>query len=431
MIFKRVLVVGAGVSGKACVTFLRRHGAKVFVIDDAYNSCDVNVFADHDVTFLTKNDTLDDIDCMIISPGISYVWPSHWALQKAYQYGMRVYSDFEFFQIMLPSLRKDFCSEPYKVIAITGTNGKSTTTALIHHLLSKKYRTSMGGNIGVAFWDMDFSAEFFVLELSSYHLEQARFCEVDCAVLLNIDVDHLARHGGYHGYFASKQKIFSSTKHHCLKVCADPILIESFVPAIRNSIVDAMSVYSKYGIRNICGHQITCEQNYAASYVVAKHYCFSDDEFRDALEDFYGLEHRDEYVATLDGVRWINDSKATNAHACAYVMQKYDSYIWIAGGIAKEGGIDTLKKFSQKIRYAILFGTSAQEFALRLREWEVQCETVETLEEACCRAKELNNLSQTVLFSPACASFDQFQNFEHRGKVFKDIVTQFVRHEVE
>lgn len=427
---RRVIVVGAGVSGKSCMRFLLQHGAKVCVIDDMYQNDEAHVLSNMAVSFFNKGDSMMEIDYMIVSPGISYFWPVHWALQEAYKHGVRVYSDFEFFQIMLPVLRQSLCAKTYNVIAVTGTNGKSTTTALIHHLLKKKYRVSLGGNIGIAFWEMDFSSEFFVLELSSYHLEQARFLDIDCAVLLNIDIDHLERHGGYNGYIASKQKIFSSTKSHCLKVCADPSLSELFVPSMRDSIVDATSRYRGY-TNNFQCKQVSCAQNYAAAYVVARHYGMTDEEFYDALDDFRGLEHRDECVSTIDGVHWINDSKATNAHACAYVMQKYDSYIWIAGGIAKDGGIDSLQKFSAKIRCAILFGTSSQEFAATLCSWGVQCEIVNTLDDACLRAQELRYFAQVVLFSPACASFDQFQNFEHRGRVFRDIVARFAHSEVE
>jgi UDP-N-acetylmuramoylalanine--D-glutamate ligase len=343
-----------------------------------------------------------------------------------------------------------------RFVAITGTNGKSTTTALIAHVLKAAgLEIVAGGNIGTPALDLPALGPrgVYVLELSSYQLEITPSAIYDVAVLLNITPDHLDRHGGMDGYVAAKRLIFRGQGEDdtaivgvddgiCRRIRADlaargaqrVVAISAFDGAaggvfaggqwliddldrLSRPLADLSRARALPGTHN--------GQNAAAAYAVARALDVPAEIAAKALLDFPGLAHRQELVGTADGVRFINDSKATNADAAARALESYENIFWIAGGIAKEGGIAPLAPFFPHIAHAFLIGQAAPDFARTLegRVPHTSCGTLEAaLDAAHKAARAAGKKPAVVLLSPACASFDQFKNFEARGDAFRALV---------
>ncbi|MDR1236496.1 MAG: UDP-N-acetylmuramoyl-L-alanine--D-glutamate ligase [Holosporaceae bacterium] len=425
---KKFGVIGFGKTGKSVADSLRASGANVKIHDDNSNE---------------KFDPDEKFDAIAVSPGISTLWPGiHPMIRKAKENFIPILNDADLFQRQLPNKIK---------ICVTGTNGKSTTAALIHHLLSFAGQKSVvGGNFGNPVLSLDSSADFFVLELSSYQLESCNILGFDVAILLNITPDHLTRHGGMEGYISAKQKIFANFHErsaaiigvdddHCLKIF-------NFLKTIKHPCVIPISGnrVPQFGVGWDAGRliddrfgsgEIICEknsaldgnhnlQNIAAAYVAYVRNGADQKKFREGLFSFGGLEHRQEIVASIDGVLYINDSKATNADSAEKALQRFDDIIWILGGRPKEDGIESLVKYFGKVRFAFLIGEAAQNWSHLLTQHGVKNEVAGTLETAVARSeKAAADLgAKVVLLSPACASFDQFENFEDRGNKFKKSV---------
>ena len=422
---KNILVLGLGKTGLSMVNFLRKIGANVFPYDDSQNNLsDVN---------------MDDIHGVAVSPGVQYSWPiQHPIIAMARRKFIPIFSDLDIFL----SYRQAW----QKIIAITGTNGKSTATALTYHVLRESgKKVAMGGNIGLPVLDLQPEVDIYVLELSSYQLELTNNTHFSTAGLLNITPDHINRHGGLEGYIAAKQKIFmdNETKiaigvddEHCLKICR-------FLSKFRDNIVP-VSGYSlpENGVGwrddilwSDCpitpavehldgGHN---RQNIAMVYALVSQYNVTDRQFVNALKSFKGLEHRQEIFDYM-GIKFVNDSKATNADATEYALKRFinEDIVWILGGRPKEDGIDSLAKYFSKVKKVFLIGESSDEFA-KILDGYVKYEKVDNLENAVQKGIEFCQKCQkpVLLFSPACASFDQFKNFEERGKFFKKYVNIF------
>ncbi|MDR1333981.1 MAG: UDP-N-acetylmuramoyl-L-alanine--D-glutamate ligase, partial [Holosporaceae bacterium] len=324
---KKVGVVGLGKTGQSVVDALMAGGADVKVHDDN----------------LGRSFNLDEnFDAIVVSPSISLLWPKvHPIIQMAREKFIPILNDIDLWQKQLS--RK-------KTICITGTNGKSTTTALVHYLLNFAGKNvDIGGNFGNPILSLNSDADSFVLELSSYQLESCSILGFDTAILLNITPDHLTRHGGMEGYVAAKQKIFANfhersvavigvDDHHCLKIfnflkainhpCVIPISGNS-VPKFgigwdRNELID-----DRFGFREIiCEKKSDLDgdhnrQNIAAAYAAYVSSGSKQELFRTGLSSFKGLEHRQEIVATIDGVQYVNDSKATNADSVEKALQRF------------------------------------------------------------------------------------------------------------
>lgn len=342
-------------------------------------------------------------------------------------------------------------------VGITGTNGKSTTTALIAHILEQTGRSvAAGGNIGQPAMTLEpFGADgTYVLEMSSYQLDLVPTLRFDVAVLLNVSVDHLDRHGGMHAYVAAKTRIFDGPgqKMNVAVVGIDDSYSRHVATALKREaqrrVIPVSSQRPATGgvsgqdgrlIDDIDGtKQIVADltaiatlpgshnwQNAAAAYAVARAVGVPAEDAVAALRSYPGLPHRQELVATINGVRYVNDSKATNAESAARALACYDTIYWIAGGLPKEGGIGSLTGFFPRLRQAFLIGQAADAFeqTIRGRVAVTRCGDLATATaQAHALAQRERRTGAVVLLSPACASFDQWPSFEARGDAFRTIV---------
>ncbi len=436
---KTVGVVGLGKTGQAVVDSLNLSGAHVKLFDD-------NEVTDENYRkFFCKSENFcwSELDLLIVSPGIHLMWPKpHETVRQANLHNILVRNDLDIFQLQTYG----------KKICITGTNGKSTTTALINHIFEKNSRKiGLGGNIGVPVLSLADDCDFYALEISSYTLESCTILGADTAILLNITPDHLARHGGMAGYISTKQKIFANPhkNSHALISIDDERCREIFdflkktqhpnvipfsgvcVPDFgigwneKNELVD--NRFGKNCI--ICQKSETLDgqhnrQNIAAAFGACVLNGLSEEEFCRGLFSFTCLEHRQELVAKINGIYYVNDSKATNAESVEQALMRYDNVHIILGGRAKENGINSLVKYFSKIRRAFLIGEAAEYFQKILAKNGVATVVSGDLKHALDDSLHFLQQDQpkVVLLSPACASFDQFSSFEERGKIFKQLV---------
>jgi UDP-N-acetylmuramoylalanine--D-glutamate ligase len=385
---------------------------------------------------------------LVLSPGIPHTHPApHKAAAAARAAGCPILCDVALLLRAAPNAR---------VVAVTGTNGKSTTTMLIAHLLGRQGHVEVGGNLGPAALSLAplGSEGTYVLELSSYQLELIPDFRPDVAVLMNITDDHLGRHGGLDGYIAAKRRVFEGQGPGATaivgvddKICqgiADELAAKSTVKLVRISgervppsgigvaegyLVDAsggnaVKVVRLDRLASLPGSHNA--QNAAAATAAARACGLEHAAIARGLVDFPGLAHRQERIECVDGTLFINDSKATNADAAAKALACYDPIYWIAGGLPKEGGIASLTPYFKRIRHAFLIGQAAEDFAAVLTP-SVPAMLCGTLDRAVVSAAETaareRRPGAVVLLSPACASFDQFENFEARGRAFRQAVT--------
>lgn len=438
---KSFYVVGLGRSGIATARALLASGAEVHAWDDNESA---RAKLQDPAIKVTAPEDLDwtGISALVLSPGIPHTYPApHAAAALAKQSGTPIIGDVD--------LLAQSC-EAATFIGITGTNGKSTTTALLGHILEACGLDSVtAGNIGRPVLDLDMPGQDtkMVLELSSYQLETAPSLSCGYAVLLNMSADHIDRHGDMDGYIAAKRRLIeqqpagaltvigaddevcreiatSQTDRRILQISGHSevpggvyvskgILIDDRAGQAK-AIVDLNNVATLPGDHNA--------QNAAAAYAIAAELGCSAKDIAAAIATFPGLAHRQELVGTLNGVAYVNDSKATNADAASRALSCYDPIYWIAGGRAKEGGITPLKQYFPRIRHAYLIGEAADDFAATLTgetDVTVAGEIAQAVRQAHDLAQSEKSLGGTVLLSPAAASFDQFASFEARGDVFR------------
>ncbi len=442
-----VLVVGLGKSGRSAARTLRQAGATVLVWDDSADQRTAAV-TDGYTVFDPEAGQFDAIDHVIWSPGVPHTWPTpHPLAEKAKAAGLTLRCDVDLLAETQTSAR---------YVGITGTNGKSTSTALAAHVLAQAgLRTEVGGNLGLLALDLEpLEADgIYVLELSSYQTELTPHLACNTAVLLNISPDHLDRHGGLAGYIAAKAELFAhqstgacaivgTDDEHCRAV-ADGLDADGKLKVIRIGAADAVS--GGVGVRDGIlqddafgsGDKIDLRglptlpgqhnwQNAAAAYTIARSHGVSAADVDRGLRSFPGLPHRQERVGALDNVTFVNDSKGTNADATANALRCYDCVYWIAGGVAKAGGIASLGPLFGRIRRAYLIGEAANDFAATLKDHDVAFAVHDNLEDAVTAAGRdalrEGEAGAAVLLSPACASFDMFANFEERGDAFRAAV---------
>ncbi len=442
---RRVAVLGLGVSGMSAATALRRAGADVLAWDDNENRRNGAATRGIAPCDLSTAD-LGGVGTLVLSPGIPTGHPTtHPVVARARDAGCEIVCDNE---LLVRAEREA------RHVAITGTNGKSTTTALIGHILDRLgKRCATGGNIGAPALSLPPLGPkgTYVLELSSYQLELLASAVFDVAVLLNITPDHLDRHGGMEGYVAAKRRIFAGQADaHTAIVGIDDDYGREIHDALRSAgrarVIpvstreacaggvhacggrliddidgDAAEILSLAGIETLPGeHNV---QNAAAAYAACRA-AAADANPQDiavAIRSFPGLAHRQELVGVRGHTRFVNDSKATNADAAARALAAYENIYWIAGGIAKAGGIEPLAPWFGRVREAFLIGESADTFAKTLTG-KVTATRVGDLETAVSQAAQAaagDPEPSVVLLSPAAASFDQFASFEARGDAFR------------
>lgn len=434
---KKVVVMGLGKSGTATARALIASGARVTAWDDGAAARKAAQAAG----VIVAEPSLDGTDLVVWSPGIPHTHPAdkaHPLAAQARAAGIPVVCDVELLARAKPA---------NPMLAVTGTNGKSTTTTLLAHVLAACGRdVAAGGNLGTPALDMaDLGAEGrYVLELSSYQLELVETLSLRAAVLLNITPDHLGRHGGMDGYVAAKRRLFDrlapggvavvgTDDDYCEGMAAE--LEDAGLTVIRISAEQTLKhgVSAADGILRVDGVKLTDLraiarlpgrhnwQNACAVFALARADGLEPAAIAAALATYPGLAHRQELVAEIGGVTYVNDSKATNADATEKALACYDNIHWILGGQPKEGGIDSLVPHFNRIKHAYLIGDAAEDFA-KVLEGRVPYTLSGSLLMAVTRAAATADRGDVVLLSPACASWDQFKSFEHRGDVFRQLV---------
>jgi UDP-N-acetylmuramoylalanine--D-glutamate ligase len=440
---QRVAVMGLARSGLAAAEALKRGGADVLAWDDSAEKRAQAAARGLPVVDLATTD-LGNVAALVLSPGIPSTFPKpHTVAARARTAGIEIIGDIE----LLARSRRDA-----RYAGITGTNGKSTTTALLGHILAEAgMHVAVGGNLGVPALSLEpLGADgVYVLEMSSYQLELTKSLVFDVAILLNITPDHLDRHGGMDGYVAAKERIFAGqTARQAAVVGLDDDICKSVAEKLRMSghrIVPISAEHVAPGGVYVAGARLIDDvdhqqaaaldlgalprlpgphnwQNAAAAFAAARCLGVAADVAARGIASFPGLAHRQELIATIDGVRYVNDSKATNADATAKALVCYDDILWIAGGIAKEGGIASLAPYFPRIVHAFLIGEAAPAFAATLSSGKVPFKRSGDLATAVGQARAAAKPGSTVLLSPACASFDQFADFEARGEAFRRLV---------
>ena len=452
---QKVAVLGLGRSGLATARALIAGGAEPLVWDDspeARAAAELEGFVCHD---LTRINAFDGVSALIVSPGIPHLYPRpNKAIDRALDLGIPVDNDIGLFFRSYATAEWDGFETAPRVVCITGSNGKSTTTALIHHILEVAERpTQMAGNIGRGVLDMDpaIDGEVVVLELSSYQTDLARSLTPDVAVFTNLSPDHLDRHNGMGGYFAAKRRLFAEGGPDRAVIGIDEVegryLANQLSEGPQDDRVIRISsgqklegygwaVFARKGflaewrkgrqvasidLRGVSGlpgaHN---HQNACAAYAACRSLGVAPKLIEQAFHSFAGLPHRSQMVGERGGVRYINDSKATNTDAAAMALQAFPRIRWIAGGLGKDGGIKSLAPHLGSVVKAYLIGHSAREFALELAE--TPYEICETMARAVNKAASEAEPGDVVLLAPAAASFDQYPDFEKRGEDFTALV---------
>ncbi len=440
---KSVALFGLGGSGLATALALAAGGADVTAWDDSAASVENAAAAGVKTGDLRALDWTS-IDALVLSPGVPLTHPKpHWSAELANAAGVEIIGDVELFA----RERRAHASDcPF--IAITGTNGKSTTTALIAHILKASGRdTQLGGNIGTAVLTLDppKAGRFYVVECSSYQIDLAPTLNSSAGILLNLTPDHLDRHGSMQHYADVKERLVAGSKTAIVGVD------DTYCEIIADHIERAGTKVVRISKRNVLADGIYAEgarlilaqggatreiadlssiqtlrgnhnaQNAAAAVAACLAVGVSENEIRAGLASFPGLKHRMQPVGRKGDTLFVNDSKATNADAAAPALSSFERIYWIAGGVPKEGGITSLGSFFPKIAKAYLIGEAAPAFAETLGG-AVAHEMSGTLEkavaDAAADAEKDGGGPVAVLLSPACASFDQYKNFEVRGDAF-------------
>jgi len=450
-------IFGLGRTGITAALSLQKAGADVLAWDD---NADTRAAALEAGVTLSDLNTADwrYIDALLLSPGVPHHLPeAHWSATAARDADTPIICDVEIFA-------RDMAARTPrpKIIAITGTNGKSTTTTLIGHILTHAGRDAhIGGNIGRGVLDLPEPTDkarretIYVLELSSYQLERSPSLHADAAILLNLSPDHLDRHGDMAAYTAAKLNIFANqttpdaaiigidtpatrTIYSRLKArngrSIIPVSTQSTVShginAVNGRISDttsrkAVSVIDLTDVPTLTGRHNY--QNAACAYAACRTVGLTPEQIARGMQTFPGLAHRMEIVGTAGPVTFINDSKATNAEAALQALRAFPDIHWIAGGMPKAGGIEPLRETFPNVTKAYLIGSAAQGFARTLdRVPHTLSGDLASAVRCAARDAFAHGKPTTVLLSPACASFDQFANFEVRGDAFRDAATAII-----
>ena len=418
---RKYAVLGLARSGRATVEALLASGADVLVWDDRAEAREP--FAGRCAIGNPLEADLAGYAGVVVSPGVPL--NTHPIKPHADSFGVPVIGDVELFA----QARADL--PPHKVVGITGTNGKSTTTALTHHILKQaSVPTTMGGNIGLPILEQDPLPEggVYVLELSSYQIDLTYSLDCDVAVLLNITPDHLDRYDGdFQKYAASKSRLLTmqTRGHNSIARFTDARSLGNFAEGSIASILEDVLAN-----RGIAGEEQADwpslqgphnRENAAAAIEICDVLGLSLGDIRLGLKTYPGLPHRMERVAEVAGVAYVNDSKGTNTAASAPALAAFYNIHWILGGLAKEPGLGECEAELAHVKAVYTIGKAGPDFAALL-EGRVPVQQCETLDRAVSEAAAKAEPGDTVLLSPACASFDQYADFEQRGDHFRALV---------
>jgi len=453
----KVAILGLGRSGLSAARALAAGGAVPICWDDNPAARAAAQAEGFDCVDLGKAGVFDDIARLIVSPGIPHLYPApNPVIVAAQDAAVPVDNDIGLFFQSFATLAWDNFDVVPKIIAITGSNGKSTTSALVHHILKHAGRpTQLAGNIGRGVLDIEpaIDGEVVVLELSSYQTDLARNLTPDVAVFTNLSPDHLDRHAGMGGYFAAKRRLFAeggpdravigvdepegrflagqlsegAADDRVIRVSVDRKLTglgwqvfarKGFLSEYRGGKqIGSIDLRSITGLPGAHNHQNAC-----AAYAACRTLGFAPKIIEAAFHSFGGLPHRSQTVGEAGGVRFVNDSKATNVDSAVKALAAFKNIRWICGGLEKEGGLGSLSEPLETVRKAYVIGREAAQFAMKLG---VEAEVCGTMDIAVARAVEDAEAGDVVLLAPAAASFDQYDSFERRGE---DFVAQVQKH---
>lgn len=412
---KRFAVLGLARSGLATVRALVASGAHVTAWD---GKAEARAQIEGMVELADPMGMdLAGCDGLVLSPGVPL--NSHPIANKARDANVPIIGDVELFAQARGSLPS------HKVVGITGTNGKSTTTALLHHMIKTAgIPTLMGGNIGVPILSRDPLPEggVYVLELSSFQIDLTHSLDCEVAVLTNITPDHLDRYDRFLDYAAAKERLFHMQHADKVSVVAvddDPCRMIASRVHHRLRRVSAKDVVDQSRWPALQGPHNA--QNVACAIAACEALGMSADQIEQGLASYPGLAHRMERLGEIDGVLFVNDSKATNPTSSAPALGAYPVIHWLLGGQAKGDDLDACMSHIDNVRAAYAFGADGRKLAALL-EGRVAVSVYDAMEDAVRAAAHAAQPGETVLLSPACASFDQFRDFEHRGDSFRDIV---------
>ncbi len=448
---RRVAVLGLGRSGLSAARALRAGGAEALCWDDSPMARAAAEAEDFALVDLGRDGAFEGISALIVSPGIPHLYPEpNRIVAAAMAAGVPVDNDIGlFFRSFAASGWEEMDSVP-RVVAVTGSNGKSTTSALIAHILGEAGRdVQLAGNIGRGVLDIDppLDGGVVVLELSSYQTELARALTPDIAVFTNLSPDHLDRHAGFGGYFAAKRRLFAEGGPDRAIIGVDEPEGRFLAGQLSEGPVDDrvirvssgtkltgpgwlvfarkgfLSEYRKgrqagsidlrpiKGLPGAHNHQNAC-----AAYAACRALGLAPKVIEAAMHSYPGLPHRSQIIAEAGGVTYVNDSKATNVDSALKALMAFDKVRWICGGLEKEGGLSELAPALARVSKAYVIGREAAGFAVQLKGTEAEVCT--TMEDAVARAHAEAEPGETVLLAPAAASFDQYDNFEQRGDDF-------------
>lgn len=450
-----VLVFGLGISGQSLLKALLKAGVKVVVGDDNPKSLQEMNASGVEIFDPVAEQNFSRFALLILSPGVPFTHPQpHPIVTAAREAGVEIIGDVELFHRYAPHCR---------TIGVTGTNGKSTTVSLVHHILKTcGVKTDVGGNIGRPVFDLNIRSKNYVavLELSSFQIDLCPTFRPDVSVILNLSPDHIDRHGTMENYAEVKERlceisrtmtergtvIVASDDDYCKKilerargynlrdvieVCASGLsgtgvyvqndVLFEHTGGVLLEVGSLLDTPTLKGIHNY--------QNAACAYAAVRACGLEPEEIFSAMKTFPGLQHRQYLVRTINGVGYVNDSKATNAAATAMALGCHNNIYWIVGGRKKKTGLDGLEGYFSRIKHAFLIGESTDDFSAWFDKYGIEYSRSITLEAAASQAHLMaqENRGQPggagiVLLSPACASFDQFKSFEDRGNVFVDLV---------
>ena len=451
------VVLGVGRSGLSAAAALKAGGAKIWCLDDNIN----NLKKAESLGFIcTVPDKInwDIIDVLIVSPGVPHHYPKpHFVVAEAIKNGVAIDNDIGlFFKSMGSADWSKYDAIP-KIVSVTGSNGKSTTSALIHHILQCENRPSqLAGNIGKGVFDLEplTDGETIILELSSYQTEVANSLTPDVAVFTNFTPDHLDRHGGIGGYFAAKKRLFVSGCPDRSVIGVDEFEGQLLAQELADHLHDdrIIRVSSSRRITNLGwtvfankgflseyrkGKQVASfdlrkysalqgshnHQNVCAAYAAVRTLGVGPNSVKKALASFNGLSHRSQLVAEIGGVVFINDSKATNVDSAMKALKTFSQVRWICGGQQKEEDISRLNNVISNVKKAYIIGSDTTKFSS-----QISCELkiCNTMERAVKTAFEDAKDGETILLAPAAASFDQYNSFEERGEDFVNEIKNLI-----
>ena len=435
---KNILIMGFGVTGKTSLKFLRDFPVKIYIYDKNIDLQNLKVDEDF---IIFKDEDLDKIDLIVKSPGI---YPFDDLLVKAREKNIEIISDIE---LSYRYLKTD------NVVAVTGTNGKTTTTTIVGDILKRKAKTFVVGNIGRGILEITKEAkkdDFVVIEASSFQLEDTIKFKPHIALLTYVTSDHLDWHKTTENYVNAKFKIFANqdeddfailnyedknlAKKYNLKAQKYYFSMEKI--SERGSYFEDGKIFYNDGksteeileVKDLKIPGVHNIKNVMAAIIIAKLFGIDSNTIKRSISSFTGVEHRIEFVRELNGVKYYNDSKGTNPDSTEVAIAAMDGYvILIAGGYDKNSNFDNLiEKSKDKLKTVILLGETADKISNSCKKSDVEFYIVKDLNKAVELAKKLSVKGEDVLLSPACASWDMYSNYEARGRYFKDLVRELV-----